>query len=374
MRDIDKTKEQLLEKLVELRQRITELFRVKEDLEQSEKRYRTLFEDSRDGIAIANRKGRVIYVNEAASDLLGYTVEEIKQINFPQLCRNPQDVYAFQQKLERDGGVRDYELRLFKKDKSEIDCLISVSVQRDNNGKISEYQSIIRDITEQKLERRELRETLYKLRETLGATIRAIAMTVEIRDPYTAGHQQRVADLARAIASEMGLSETEIDGVRTAGIIHDLGKTSVPAEILSKPGEINEHEIGIIKTHPRVGYEILKDIEFPWPVAQIVLQHHERMNGSGYPQGLSGEDILLEARIIAVADVIEAMASHRPYRAALGVDKALEEILENKGTLYDSEVAVAARKLFIEKNFQFKIMMGGPALVTRGSLSTRGRP
>ncbi len=188
----------------------------------------------------------------------------------------------------------------------------------------------------------------------MRGTIQAMAMTVEKRDPYTAGHQRRVANLARAIAKEMGLSKEQIAGIRMAGIIHDLGKISVPAEILSKPGELTKNEFEIAKEHAQVGYEILNEIEFPWPVAQIVYQHHERMDGSGYPNGLSGEDIILEARILGLADVVEAMASHRPYRPALGIDKALEEIQQNRGTLYDPEVVDACLKIFNKKGFKFE--------------------
>jgi putative two-component system response regulator len=198
-----------------------------------------------------------------------------------------------------------------------------------------------------------LRDTLEKLRKAMEGTIQVISSTVEMRDPYTAGHQRRVAALAGAIATQMGLPEDRIDELRMAGIIHDLGKIAVPAEILSKPGRITEAEFNMIKCHPQAGYDILKDIEFPWPIAQIILQHHERMDGSGYPQGLSGDDILMEARILAVADTVEAMASHRPYRPALGIDKALEEISKNKGILYDLEVADACIELFSEKCFEW---------------------
>lgn len=199
-----------------------------------------------------------------------------------------------------------------------------------------------------------LRGTLDKLRKAMGATIEAMARTVEIRDPYTAGHQKRVADLARAIGTEIGLPEERIDGIRMAGVIHDLGKIYVPAEILNRPGGLSEIEFAMIKPHPQVAYDILKDIEFPWSVARIVLQHHERMDGSGYPQGLAGDGILLEARIIAVADVVEAMASHRPYRPALGVDRALEEISSKRGVHFDPEAVDACLKLFQEKGFDLK--------------------
>jgi len=209
---------------------------------------------------------------------------------------------------------------------------------------------------EQKITSRtaELQETLKKLRKTINGVVQAMALTVESRDPYTAGHQQRVADLSCAIATEMEFSQDRIDGIRMAGIIHDLGKISVPAEILSKPGRINEMEFGIIKRHPRVAYDILKEIDFPWPISQMVLQHHERMDGSGYPQELSGDEILFEAKILSVADVVEAMASHRPYRPALGSDAALEAILENKGILYDPDVVDACLKLFTVRGFKFK--------------------
>jgi HD-GYP domain-containing protein (c-di-GMP phosphodiesterase class II) len=200
----------------------------------------------------------------------------------------------------------------------------------------------------------ELRKSNEKLRKILSATIQAMAHTVEVRDPYTAGHQRRVTDLACAIGAEMGLSDDQIGAIRTAGAIHDIGKISVPAEILSKPGKLTEIELAMIKSHPQVGNDILKDIDFPWDVARMVLQHHERTDGSGYPQGVKGEHILLEARIIGLCDVVEAMASHRPYRPALGIDKALEEISRNRGVLYDPEVVDACLRTFRDKGFRFK--------------------
>ena len=198
-----------------------------------------------------------------------------------------------------------------------------------------------------------LQQSYEKLRRVLEETAVALGSAIEKRDPYTAGHQQRVAQLACAIARGMGLSKSKIEGIRVAGILHDIGKIYIPAEILSKPGSITEIEFQMIKTHPRAGYDILRDIEFPWPVAQITLQHHERMDGSGYPSGLSGEDILLEARILGVADVVEAISSHRPYRPALGIDMALDEISQKKGTLYDLDVVNACLTLFQKEGFGF---------------------
>jgi len=198
--------------------------------------------------------------------------------------------------------------------------------------------------TERKWARRgTLEQSFEELRRSLKGTIHALVLAVEMKDPYTAGHQRWVAGLACAIAREMSLSGEKIEGIRMAGLVHDIGKLSVPAEILSKPSQLTGTEFDLLKAHPQVAYDILKAIDFPWPVAEIVLQHHERMDGSGYPQGLKGDDILFEARILAVADVVEAMLSHRPYRPALGIDKAMEEIRKNKGKLYDQDVVAACR-------------------------------
>jgi putative nucleotidyltransferase with HDIG domain len=176
---------------------------------------------------------------------------------------------------------------------------------------------------------------------------------VESKDPYTAGHQRRVTHLACAIAQGMGLSQDQIEGIRVMGYLHDIGKIAVPAEILSRPGKINEFEFNLVKQHPMSGFEILKQIVFPWPVAQAVAQHHERLDGSGYPSGITGTEIILEARVLAVADVVEAMASHRPYRPAVGIKQALEEIVRHKGTLYDPEAVEACIRLFSEKGYEF---------------------
>ena len=209
-----------------------------------------------------------------------------------------------------------------------------------------------RMLVELQEEREKLRKSLDKLQRVLEETIQAMVLTIEARDPYTAGHQKRVSDLACAIAGEMDLSKEQIEGIHMAGVIHDLGKISVPGEILNKPGLLSEIELKMVNFHAQISYDILKGIEFPWPVAKIILAHHERMNGSGYPGGLKGEEIMIEARILAVSDVVEAMSSHRPYRAALGIDAALEEISKNKGTLYDPEVVNACLILFLEKGFK----------------------
>jgi putative two-component system response regulator len=200
---------------------------------------------------------------------------------------------------------------------------------------------------------KENKQALQKLRKTITGTIYAMAMTIEIRDPYTAGHQRRVASLSRAIGKELCLSPLQIEGLGMAGVIHDIGKISIPSEILSKPGNLNKLEYEIMKTHPQVGYNILKSIEFPWPLAEITAQHHERLDGSGYPLGLKENEIIFEAKILSVADVVEAMASHRPYRAAKGIDFALNEISKRRGIAFDPQVIDVCLHLFNKKDYKF---------------------
>jgi putative nucleotidyltransferase with HDIG domain len=209
----------------------------------------------------------------------------------------------------------------------------------DERGNFLFYEGTVLDIT---------------AKQILDGTTRALSMAIELRDPYTAGHQLRVTKLASAIAEELGLTKDQRSAIHTAGILHDIGKIYVPAEFLSKPGRVSQHELSILRDHSQAGFEILKDIEFEHPVAEIVLQHHERLDGSGYPRGLSGEAILLEARIISVADVVESMGSHRPYRPSLGMKKALDEIQEYKGVRYDAQAVEACLELFQEKGFGFE--------------------
>ena len=191
-----------------------------------------------------------------------------------------------------------------------------------------------------------------QLEASLDQAVAAVASTVEMRDPYTAGHQRRVAVIATALAAELKFSPGQTRGLHLASVVHDIGKIHVPAEMLSNPNKLTDLEFALIKTHSEAGWEILKEITFPWPVAEIVRQHHERMDGSGYPRGLRGDEILPEARVLAVADVVEAMSSHRPYRTGLGILKALQELAHHKGTLYDAAVVDACHSLFLERNFE----------------------
>ena len=218
----------------------------------------------------------------------------------------------------------------------------------------TEVHTAVTNITARKKDEEKLNQIMENLRKGVSGVIQIVSSTVENRDPCTTGHQRRVADLSRAIAEEMGLADDRQDGLRMAGTIHDLGKISIPAKILSKPTKLTKIEYKLIQTHSQTGYDILKDIDFPWPLAEVVFQHHERLNGSGYPRGLKGKDISPEAQILMVADVVEAMTSCRSYRPALGVDAALEEIEKNKGILYNPKVAEVCQKLFKKKGFRFK--------------------
>jgi PAS domain S-box-containing protein len=245
--------------------------------------------------------------------------------------------------------------------------LMSVSILvhlADNQEEQSLFKEVAEDIAfsihnieldEERIQAgQELQKTHQRLKKTMNAAIDAMSKIIEAKDPYTSGHQQRVSQLTTAIAKELDLSSDKIEGIRITSLIHDIGKIGLPTEILSKPTKLTDIEFNLIKGHSQIGYDILKSIEFSWPIAKIVLQHHERLNGSGYPQGLKGEDIIIEARILGVADVVEAMSSHRPYRPALGIDAALEEISKNKGILYDPEVVDVCLKLFKEKGFKFE--------------------
>ncbi len=220
-------------------------------------------------------------------------------------------------------------------------------------GKMKGVIKYIRDITYRVQAQQTVEESLGNLQKALNGTVKALANMVESKDPYTASHQRRVVQLAVALAQELGESLHYIEGMRVMAFLHDLGKIAIPGEILSKPSRLSQYEFNLIKIHPQAGYSILKDIDFPWPVALAVLQHHERLDGSGYPHGLSGHDIIMEARILAVADVVEAIASHRPYRPALGLDKAAAEISRHQGVLYDPAVVQACLRLLSEKAFTF---------------------
>lgn len=312
-----------------------------------------------DGVIATNKEGLITFMNPVAEKFTGWQHDEALKrplgevftaIEIPGGTENTTEPGS----KAPDGQRRVHQERiLYAKNGQTFPIEETLMPLSASLGNPSGHVLVFRDISARKQAEQALKESWEELHQALEGTIQAMAVTIEIRDPYTAGHQRRVSKLSCAIAKEMGLPEDQIEGIRVAADIHDIGKIYVPAEILSKPGQITAVEYGIIKTHPQVGYDILKTIKFPWPVAQIVLQHHEHLDGSGYPLGLAGDQILKEARILTVADTVEAMSSHRPYRPAQGIDKALEEIIQHQGLFYDPEVVDACVRLFKEKNFRF---------------------
>lgn len=324
------------------------VFEVREELHKERLLMKSLFEASPEGIALTMPDGRILRVNDAFCRIYGFAKPEeiigkvIDDLITDESCRNEAvhftEVVASGRSIATDGVRR-------RADGTPIDVSI-LGVPIRMNGNIINVYAIYRDIRDRKAAEHATRQAFEHLERLWRQTIELLVAASELRDLYTAGHQRRVAELAKNIAAKLGLSSDVVDAVNMAALIHDVGKIKVPAEILSKPGPLSEVEYLLVKTHPQAGYDLLKGIDFPWPVAEVVLQHHERLDGSGYPQGLEGQEVRLEARIIAVADVVEAMASDRPYRRALGVEAALKEIREHRGTLYDEDVVDACCVLF----------------------------
>jgi len=331
-------------------------FAAQEGVRKCEAQYQAMLESVDAHITLVDRNLVILWANEKAKKIFGHDIvgKSCCEALYgkKELCCEPSSCLT--RKAFRHGStVKRHSMKMTAKNGTGMYFEGTARVVSwDNDGKPSMIVKIYKDITGRKLAEEELRRNMRQMRKNLDGTIQAIARTVETRDAYTAGHQRRTTDIAGAVAYGMGLPKQMIDGIRMAGVIHDLGKISVPAEILSKPGKISESEFSLIKQHPQAGYEILKGIDFKWPVADIMLQHHERLNGSGYPFGLKSEEILLEAKIIGVADVIEAMASHRPYRPALGIDDAFEEITMKRGILYDPDVVDASIDLFTKRGYQ----------------------
>lgn len=328
--------------------RILEAKRLTEALLKTEGKYRNIFDNAQEGIFQTNKEGRFLTVNKAMATMVGYTSPEELIASVKDIVSEryvvPDDRLRLLRQIDEQNFVKGFVCQYYRRDRSIIWVSIDQHAVRDNQGNILHYEGFCEDVTERQ-------QSTERMRKALGATVSAISAAVEARDPYTAGHQSRVANLAQAIGAEIGLSADRIEGLRLAASIHDLGKLSVPAEILTKPKKLLDIEAQLIKIHSQAGYDILKDIEFPWPIARIVLEHHERMDGSGYPNKLMGDQILLESRIVAVADVVESMATYRPYRPALGIEVALEEIEKNKGLLYDRKVVDSCVRLFHEKGF-----------------------
>jgi PAS domain S-box-containing protein/putative nucleotidyltransferase with HDIG domain len=332
---------------------ITKRKQAEADLQTSEARYRTLIEQAPDAILVYDLdKDIFIDANRKAETLFGCGREELLMTG-PRRFYSPEqrdgspisDTFKEHNNRVMAGEVVSFERRIINGNGIEFDCDVSLVALPSATGRLMRSSYV--DITGRK-------RAEAALRDSLMATINALAGTAEARDPYTAGHQKRTAKIAVAIAREMELSDTQIEAIEIAAVVHDIGKIKVPAEFLTKPGRLSKVEFAVMQGHVQASYDILKGITFPWPIAQIVLQHHERLDGNGYPNGLKADDILLEAKILAVADVTESMMSHRPYRPALGIEAALSEIEKGKGHMFDPAVADACLTLFRQKDFRLE--------------------
>ena len=337
-----------------------ERHRAEQALQATEQRYEELYENAPNAyLSVDASDGQLLQFNRALCELLGYQRGELDGLRVFELYYDSEEGLAKAKQVftrfKQGGTVRDVPLQMRRRSGEPIWVSVSVDPIFDDAGNVVESRSVVIDISERKQAEEEQHQAQQRLQRSLLQTIQAIALTIEKRDPYTAGHQERVAKLAVAIAEELGLEQERIEGLRLGALIHDIGKIAVPAEILNRPGELDPNLFAMIKIHPTIGYDIIHGIEFPWPLADMVVQHHERLDGSGYPKGLKGEDILLEARILAVADVVEAMATHRPYRPARGVEAALQELDVGKGRLYDAEVVESCQRLFLKQDQQWPL-------------------
>lgn len=307
-------------------------------------------------IEIHEKRHRTLWVSENIQRILGYSIDDAMEAEWWEQKIHPDDrlrVLGTAEEIYRNGGG-DQKYRVLHKDGHYVTVHDEIKAIQNGEGP-QRYIGVWADVSKEHLAETRIETYSHQLERSIFGTISSVSKMVELRDPYTAGHEQRVGNIAAKIADEMGLDENVQYALRMAGLVHDIGKISIPSEYLTKPTRLTEHEYNILKTHAEHGYEILRNVDFPWPIADVAHQHHERMDGSGYPRGLKGDEIILEARIIAVADVIESMATPRPYRATLGLNKALKEIEDNAGRLYDAEVAAAALRLFREKGYNLSL-------------------
>jgi PAS domain S-box-containing protein len=325
-------------------------------LRESEERYRAFVDHIPIAVLQVGSDHRIIMANAAAAGIFNTSLSELigkpcyRQMHKREtVCQNCPGVTAMRTRRPAERTVS-----VAREGGPSLTIRVQVFPTFNGDGEPTGFIEVGEDVTERKNAQEQLVESAAKLHKMMNGTLKAISSALAVRDPYTAGHERRVAQLACAIAGLLGLSEQQIEGVRVAGFLHDIGKIAVPTEILSRPGKLNEYEWGIIKTHPQFGFDILKEIDFLWPVALATLQHHERLDGSGYPKGIAGGQIILESRILAVADIVEAMVSPRPYRPAAGIEAALGEIAANRGARYAPEVADACARLFIERGFRFE--------------------
>jgi len=333
---------------------ITDRKKMEKALRESDEKYRLVVENASDAILVT-QDGMLKFVNSKTMELIGYTEPELTSRPFLEFIHLEDRKLVGERYLQRIQGGKVpqvYSFRIVSKE-GRVRWVEIHAVTVTWQGKPATL-NFLSDIDERMKTEELAKINLKKIENALEGTVRALTATSEMRDPYTAGHQRRVTHLACAIAQDMGLPQDRINAIRVAGLLHDIGKIAVPSEILTKSAKLTDVEFAMIKIHPKVAYDIIKSIDFPWPIINYILQHHEKLNGSGYPSGLKGDEILMESRILCVADIVEAMSSHRPYRPALGIDVALGDMLTNKGVLYDPAVVDSCVKLFREKGFKFE--------------------
>lgn len=318
-------------------------------LKASEQKYRSLFDNSKDAIYITDKKGRFLHINRSFTELFGINSENFRKQSVRDIFLNLDDLLDLQLDIDKQGFSRDQIYDMIARNKNIIQCQVTSSKLFNEKNEHTGYQGIIRDVTY-------ISNFIKNQHDMILKMVESLAHVVEAKDPYTAGHQRRVAAISKMIAKELDFPEKRIEKLEMAAMIHDLGKIRIPAEILTKPTRLDPNEYELIKMHSQVGYDIIKDIDFDFPLADIILQHHEKCDGSGYPNELRKDEILMEARIITVADVVEAMGSHRPYRASLGPGKAREEIRSNRDKLYDPDVVDAFFSVFNSDNELVKIL------------------
>jgi PAS domain S-box-containing protein len=316
----------------------------REEARKSEQYFRNTFEQAAVGIAHVALDGHWLRVNSKMCEILGYGSDELRSLTFQDITHPDDlatDLDAARRLIAGEIHTCTLEKRYLCRNGSTLWANLTVSVHRDGRGAPEYFISVVEDISARKNAETAARSATVALDQALLQLVHSLARSVEKRDPYTAGHHERTALLAGAIAARMNLPPLQQEGIRLGAQIHDLGNIYVPTEILNRPGKLNDYELALVRTHPQVGYDILKDVELPWPVQDMILQHQERLDGSGYPQALSGDAIILEARIIAVADVVEAMTSHRPYRPARSLAQTTAELRNGRGVRYDAVVVDA---------------------------------
>ena len=322
-----------------------------ERLRMAEGQFRGLVEQAIAGIYII-QDDKLAYVNPRLAEIFGYAcADELIGSDSISLVveKDRSAVLDKRRRVEGEVSSLSYCFTGLRKDGSMIE--VGVHSNRATHQGRRAIIGMLQDVSEKKRAEEEIRRYLEQIKTAFMSTVEVATTLSEMRDPYTAGHERRVAEIAVAIGAELGFDASRQEGLRVAGHLHDIGKMTIPAEILSKPGKLSAIEFQLIQGHAQASYDVLKGVEFPWPVAEVALQHHERIDGSGYPQRLKGEAILLEARIMAVADVVEAMSSHRPYRVGRGIEAALQEIERGRGSVYDTDVVDACLKLFREKGY-----------------------